>query len=92
VTLNPCDILGLVHVSFSVAADVSAGEVAPVALAAARETSLSDINGDPVAFSTLGGTITFTFAPEPSSLALCGMGSLGLVVYAGRWMGFVQLR
>jgi hypothetical protein len=90
VTLNPGDILGLVHVTFSVAANAPLGGGAPVSLVAGGNTSLSDVNGDPVAFSTLDGTITFTSVPEPSSLALCGLGSLGLAIYAGRRRSFAR--
>ncbi len=72
VTLNPGDILGLIHVTFSAAAGLVPGAVVPVALG---ETSLSDGNGDPVAFSAVGGTITMTTVPERSSLAVCGLGS-----------------
>jgi hypothetical protein len=81
VTLNPGDILGLVHVSFAVAANAPVGGVAPVSLVVGGNTSLSDSNGGAVPFSTLGGTIAFTSVPEPSSLALCGLGVVGLAAY-----------
>jgi hypothetical protein len=92
VTLNPGDTLGLVHVSFSVAANVPIGGAAPVTLVGGGNTSLSDVNGNPVAFSTLDGTITFTSVPEPSSLALGGLGSFGLGVYARLRRGFGRRR
>src|SRR5262249_9222204 len=76
VTLNPGDILGLAHVTFSVAGRASAGEVVPIALVGGGDTSLSDNNGDPIAFSVLDGTITAAPVPEPTSLVLAGIAAL----------------
>ena len=84
VALHPGGILGMVHVSFTVAAGEAPGTAVPIIVLTGGETSLSDNDGDPVAFSTLGGTITVASVPDPSSLALCGLGSVGLGVYARR--------
>jgi hypothetical protein len=73
VTLNPGDIFGLAHVTYSVSSGTSAGPVT-VSLVAAG-TSMSDNNGGPVSVTTSNGTITIRAqaVPEPSSLVLAGL-------------------
>ena len=74
VTLNPGDLFGLAHVTYSVDSGAPAGPVV-VSLVPAG-TSLSDNNGGPVSFTTSNGTITIstTSVPEPSSIVLVGLG------------------
>jgi hypothetical protein len=80
VPLNPGDTFGLAHVSYSVLAGTPNGPVAVSLLDIGGGTSLSDDSGDAVSFTPVGGTITVqTVVPEPSALALVGVG--GLVAY-----------
>ncbi len=75
--------VGLGHVFFSVAAGDTAGPKA-VALAAFPTTELLDVNGSPMPFQNLNGTITITATsssvPQPSTilLVLTGITSLTL--------------
>jgi hypothetical protein len=75
--------VGLGHVFFDVAAGDTAGPKA-VALAASPTTELLDVNGSPIPFSNLNGTITITTTssgvPQPSTilLVLTGITSLTL--------------
>ncbi len=82
VTLNPGDMVGLEHVSYSVAAGTPIGPINVMVMDIGGGTSLSDLNGDLVPFTPTNGTITVATAiPEPSSLALCGIaGVAGLIL------------
>jgi hypothetical protein len=81
VTLNPGDVVGLAHVTFSVAASVTPGTVA-VALVAGGNTSLSDGNGDPISSTAGNGTITVAAVPEPSAVVLVALGSILALTYS----------
>ena len=83
VTLNPGDLVGLAHVSYSVAAGTAPG---PVTVSfVGPGTSLSDVNGGAIAFTTTNGTITVAQAvPEPSSLLLASIGG-GAAMLFGLW-------
>ncbi len=74
ITLNPNDMFGLAHVTYSVDSGAPAGPIA-VSLVSTG-TSLSDQNAVDVAFTTSNGTITVSGSavPEPSSLVLAGLG------------------
>lgn len=75
VTVNPGDVFGLAHVTYSVDPKAPGGPVI-VSLVPAG-TSLSDDIGDPIAITTLDGTIRIPPAvPEPPSLVLTGLGSI----------------
>ncbi|MGO9919556.1 MAG: PEP-CTERM sorting domain-containing protein [Isosphaeraceae bacterium] len=67
-TLTPGEIFGLAHISFAVAAGTPDGMV-PVSLIGYPDaTSLSDDQGNPLAFTIVNGEINVI--PEPSSLVL----------------------
>jgi PEP-CTERM motif len=76
VFLTPASAFGLGHFTYSVAAGTAAGPVT-VTLVPGPGTSLSDENGNPVAFNAVNGTITVAPVPEPATLLLCGMAGLG---------------
>ncbi len=75
ITLNPGDIFGLAHVTYSIDPGAPAGPIT-VSLVPAG-TSLSDNEGNPVSFTMSEGTITIAAStvPEPSSLVLAGVGA-----------------
>jgi hypothetical protein len=82
ISLAPGDTVGLEHVQYAVAPGTPSGPV-PVTLVDSG-TSLGDLNFNPVLFTPADGTITVTNAPEPSTLALLGMGGATLVAWGWR--------
>jgi len=66
-TITPGEVVGLGSITYNVASGSTAGSIV-VSLADAG-TSLSDLNGDPVAFTAGTGTIT-TSVPEPGSMVI----------------------
>lgn len=72
-TVNPGDVYALGLVSYSIAPTASPGGP-PIAIdfvGIGTSTSLSDENGNPIAFSTTAGSVTITaVTPEPSSWVL----------------------
>lgn len=84
VTITPGETVGLAHVTYSVSAGTAPGTTVPVTLVAGGNTSLSDVNGNAIPFTAVGGSIAVTTVPEPSSLALCGLGLAGAVAYVRR--------
>ncbi len=67
-TLTPGDIFGLAHISFAVAAGTPDGMVLVSLIGYPDATSLSDADGNPLAFTIVNGQINVI--PEPSSLVL----------------------
>lgn len=85
VTLNPGDLYGLAHVSYSVLAGTPGGAVTVSLLDVGGGTSLSDDAGNPVSFSATNGTITVqSVVPEPSAFALAGVGGALALAFARR--------
>jgi hypothetical protein len=76
VTLNTGNEYGLAHVTYSVAQGTPTGSIT-VSLASSG-TSLSDINGDPITFTTSNGIIGVV--PEPASIVslLLGVALIGI--------------
>ena len=80
VTLNTNDVVGLEHVTYTVAAGTTPGTVIPVSiLDIGGGTSLSDLSGALVPFTPANGSITVTASsvPEPSSLVLLATALIG---------------
>lgn len=76
--------VGLAHVLFSVALNTPPGLLTPLFVEGAA-TSLADASGAAIQITTLtNGSITVTGTPEPSSLALVGLGA-GLLL-----LGFLR--
>jgi hypothetical protein len=84
VTLNSGDLVGLAHVSFSVANGTPPGPVTVSLVSSGGNTSLSDGDGNPVAFTTQNGTITINSVPEPSTLVLGALGTMLCMGYSHR--------
>ncbi len=70
--------VGLEHVTYSVAGNVTPGTVVPVNFLKAG-TRIDDVSGAPFSFTSVNGTIAIRAVPEPSSLLLCGVG--GMIVF-----------
>jgi hypothetical protein len=79
--LNPGDVVGLAHVSFSVNPATPLGPVIVTIVPA--NTLVADVTGAPIPFTPVNGTITIVpttvSTPEPSSLALAAIGAGGLL-------------
>jgi PEP-CTERM motif len=85
VTLNPGDVFGLAHVNYSVAPTAVAGSSVTVSLDnILAGTSLSDVAGAPIPFTTQNGTIRIAGVPEPSTLVLGALGGTVLLVSSRR--------
>jgi len=65
-TLNPGDVFGLAHVSYSVDSSTPSGRET-ILIAADPITSLSDVSGEALLFTIINGSITMVI-PEPSAL------------------------
>jgi hypothetical protein len=86
-TVNPGASFLLGHVSFNVGSPTAAGPVTVhISTEAQGGSSLSDVNGGNLDFTTQDGTITVGRAvnvvPEPASLVLCAVGG-GSLLLAG---------
>src|SRR5262249_38129783 len=81
VTLNPGDVFGLAHVSYTVAPGAPGGDVA-VSLVP-EGPSLSDNNGDAIPSTPQNGTIPLPHSqavPEPPALVLASLGAFLIAV------------
>jgi hypothetical protein len=91
VTLTTGEVVGLEHVTYSVAAGTAPGPVTVTLADIGTGTSLADAIGNNVTFTASNGTITVTPSgvPEPSSLVLMTTALLGTASIAGvRRYGF----
>jgi hypothetical protein len=66
-TVNPGDAFGLANVSYTVSTTFSGTDTITIASLNVG-TSLSDINGNAIAFMAMNGSISTTSIPEPSTL------------------------
>jgi hypothetical protein len=82
VTLTAGESVGLGNFGYSVASGTANGPIT-VSLVPGG-TSLSDGNGNAVAFSSVDGTITVSPLPEPGTCFLCGLASLGALIVRRR--------
>ena len=85
VTLTTNQVVGLEHVTYSVAPGTALGPVTVTLADIGVGTSLSDANGGNVTFTPNNGAITVTPSgvPEPSSLVLMTTALLGTASIAG---------
>jgi hypothetical protein len=76
VTLTAGEVVGLEHVTYSVAAGTAPGPVSVTIQNIGAGTSLADVNGGLISFTPTNGTITVTPAsvPEPSSIVAWALG------------------
>ena len=75
-TVNPGDQFGLANVSYSVSPSFSGADT--IAIASLNVgTSLSDINGNPIPFTAMNGSIATSSIPEPSTL-IQAMAAVGI--------------
>jgi hypothetical protein len=65
--VNPGDTFGLANVSYTVSATFSGTDTILIESPNVG-TSLSDINGNPIAFTSMNGSISTSSIPEPSTL------------------------
>jgi PEP-CTERM motif len=79
VTLTAGEVVGLEHVTYSVAAGTPTGPIIVSIDDIGGGTALSDLSGALVPFTPTNGTITVTLAsvPEPSSLVLLATALIG---------------
>jgi hypothetical protein len=78
-TVNPGDVFGLAHVSYSVSATTANG-IDSLTITVGPTTSLSDENGNPLPFTITNGSISVGVVPEPWALtqAMIATGLIGL--------------
>jgi PEP-CTERM motif len=79
VALTPGEVLGLVHVSYSVDAGATLGPRSLTIEDLGGGTSTSDIDGNAIPFTVINGTLTVGAVPEPGSVALLALGGISVL-------------
>jgi hypothetical protein len=80
-TVNPGDMFGLANVSYMVSPTFSGADTIMITSLDVG-TSLADINGNPISFTSMNGLISTSLIPEPSTLiqaataVLIGLGAV----------------
>jgi hypothetical protein len=82
VTVNPGDVYGLAHVSYSVDPGAAEGPRSLAFQDLGGGTSLSDDIGNPIAFDVANGSANVV--PEPASVTLVGIGAASVLLLRRR--------